>query len=149
MVMCTYCIPLMPNNMNRDDTCLIKRELHKNARLFTTVVDPRRFGTDPDLHHWLTDPDTALFVRGFQVSFAYYYLKVPYLLSVIWEKKAWRSKKNWRIRNKVFLNFFCLMIEGFIRIRTKNGGSGSGRPKNLWIRIHNTASIPPSCLTTN
>ncbi len=73
MVMCTYCIPLMPNNMNREDTCLIKRELHKNARLFTTVVDPRRFGTDPD---------TALFVRGFQVSFAYYYLKVPYLSSV-------------------------------------------------------------------
>jgi hypothetical protein len=36
-----------------------------------------------------------------------------------------------------FSDYFCLMIEGSGSIPLTNG-SGSGRPKNIWIRIRNT-----------
>jgi hypothetical protein len=45
---------------------------HKRSQK-STALDPRRFHMDPDLrirspYHWFTDPDPALFFRGFQVS---------------------------------------------------------------------------------
>jgi hypothetical protein len=33
-----------------------------------------------------------------------------------------------------FSNFFCLLIEGFTGSTPLSDGSGSGRPKNMWIR---------------
>ncbi len=41
------------------------------------------------------------------------------------------SQNSW---NQGFSNYFCMMIEG-----SMTSGSGSGRPKNMWIRIRNTA----------
>jgi hypothetical protein len=39
------------------------------------------------------------------------------------------------ITNQGFLLF--LLVDGRIRVRTNNDGSGSERPKNIQIRIHN------------
>jgi hypothetical protein len=92
-------------------------------------LDP---GLDPDL-----DPDSGIFVNDLQdtnkkiikkKSFsAAYSLKVHLQCTSFFEdKKSKRSNKT------VFsLYYFCLMIEG----------SGSKRPKNIWILqiwIHNT-----------
>jgi len=87
------------------------------------------------------DPNAAIFVIDLQGAnkkimlekclSAYYFLKV-YLLhfSKIKSPKEVTSK-----RNQGFSYYFCLMIEGSgsgsIHL-TK--GSGSGRPKNTWIR---------------
>ncbi len=48
-------------------------------------------------------------------------------------------KKSQNSRNQVFSYFFCLTTEGAGSGSVPlNNGSGSGRPKNLWIRIRNT-----------
>ncbi len=66
---------------------------------------------------------------------ACYFLKV-HLHTVIFQKKLQNS------RNQGSSYYFCLMMEGFgagsgsIHL-TKE--SGSGRPKNMWIRIRDTA----------
>ncbi len=76
----------------------------------------------------------------FSNFFASYFLKI-HLHQSSKIKKSQRSQKTVEI--KVFLTFFCcLMMQGVriqIRIHTNNDRSRSGRPKNLRIRIHNTA----------
>ncbi len=63
-------------------------------------------------------------------------LKSTVFLSFFKDKKSKRSHKLVR-RNQGFSYYFCLMIEGSASISLTNG-SGSGRPKNMWIRIRNT-----------
>jgi hypothetical protein len=65
---------------------------------------------------------------------AYYFLKVH----LHHFSKIKRQKESQNRRNQGFSYYFCMMIEG--------SGSGSGRPKNMWIRwiririqIRNTA----------
>jgi hypothetical protein len=50
--------------------------------------------------------------------------------------------QHWlRIVPQGFSYYFCMMIEGSGSIPLTSGaGSGSWRPKNMWIRIRNTAS---------
>ncbi len=95
---------------------------------------------DPCL--WLMDPDPAIFVIDLQdasqklifnkIFSAYYFLKV--FLHHFSKTKSQKESQN--SRNQGFSYYFCMMIEG----------SGSGRPKNMWIRwnririrIRNTA----------
>ncbi len=52
------------------------------------------------------------------------------------DKKSKRSHKT--VGNQCFSYYFCLMMEGSVPL---TNGSGSGRPKNIWIlriRIRNT-----------
>ncbi len=60
--------------------------------------------------HWLTDPDPALFVIGFQNAnkirfFAYYLLNVGTFTPVFKDNKSLRSHK--RVEIEVFLNFLA------------------------------------------
>ncbi len=56
------------------------------------------------------------------------------------------QKESQNCRNQGFSYYFFMMIKGS-RSRAGSGsipltnGSGSGRPKNMWIRIRNTGSI--------
>jgi hypothetical protein len=64
---------------------------------------------------------------------AYYFLNVQYMYIIIKDKKSKRSHKAFEI--KVFSYFFYLVIEGSGSIPLTDGsGSGSRRPKNMWIR---------------
>jgi len=100
---------------------------------------------DPDSN---PDPDPAIFVIDlqdaskkliFEHNFsAYYFLKV-YLHHFSKIKSQTESQNS---RNQGFSYYFCMMIEGSGSI-TLTSGSGSGRPKNMWIRwirIRNTAN---------
>ncbi len=96
-------------------------------------MDPDQ-DSDPD-----TDTDPAIFVIDlqdankklifFKINSAFYFLKVHlHHFSKIKKKK----KESQNSRNQGFSYYFCMTIEG----------SGSGRPKNMWIRwirIRNTA----------
>jgi hypothetical protein len=74
----------------------------------------------PDPYHWITDPDSALFFSRFQdankknkffIGFLLYYLLTEgTFTSVFTDNKQIRSHKIVEIR--VFLNFFCLLMEG-------------------------------------
>ncbi len=78
--------------------------------------------------HWMTDPDPALFVRGFRdgnkkfVFFILDFFIVCTFTTVFKDSKSLRSHKTVEI--KVFL-FFCFLMEG----------TESWRPINLRIRI--------------
>jgi hypothetical protein len=70
-----------------------------------------------------------------------------YILKIHWNRfstsffKDKKSKKSQNNRNQGFSYYFCLMIEGSgsgSRSISLTNGSGSRRPKNLWIRIRNT-----------
>jgi hypothetical protein len=96
---------------------------------------------DPD-----SDPDPPIFVIDLQdaskkkffytIFSAYYFLKVH--LHHFSKIKSQKSHKI--VRNQGFSYYFCMMIEGseagagsgYIPLTS---GSGSGRPKNMWIRI--------------
>jgi hypothetical protein len=100
------------------------------------------------------DPDPAIFVIDRANIKLNFFFKVFLLITVLFEgsftsffkdKKSKRSHKTVGI--KVFLIF--LLDERRIRIRagrpvfiplTNGSGSGSRRPKNMWIRIRNTGS---------
>ncbi len=61
-----------------------------------------------------------------------------YMYIIFKDKKSKRSHKAVGI--KVFLTFFCLVIEGSSSgsrsiLMTDGSGSGSRRPKNIWIRL--------------
>ncbi len=79
---------------------------------------------------------------------AYYCLKVH--LHNFPKKKSQKESQN--SRNQGFSYYFCMMTEGS-GSKPLTNGSGSGRPKNRWIRIriHNTGSmfvvftVPVSC----
>ncbi len=72
---------------------------------------------------------------------AYYFWKVH--LHHFSKMKSQKESQN--SRNKSFSYYFCMMIEGSgSRSIPLTNGSGSGRPKNIWIRwirirIRNTA----------
>ncbi len=85
-----------------------------------SVSNPWRFYTDPDRHHWLTDPDTALFCSNFQDAntkvkfcpkFFCFFLTEgkPIPSSVFKENKFLISHKN--CRNQGF-PFFYMLTEG-------------------------------------
>jgi hypothetical protein len=90
---------------------------------------------------WLVDPDPAIFVIDLQdaskklifntIFSAYYFLKVR--LHHFSKIKSLKESQN--RRNQGFSYYFCMMIEGsgsgYIPLTS---GSGSGRPKNMWIR---------------
>jgi hypothetical protein len=101
-------------------------------------------------------PDPAIFVIDLQdaskklifntIFSAYYFLK-PHLHHFL-EIKSQKESQN--SRNQGFSYYFCMMVEGSgSRAESGSGsipwtsGSGSGRPKNMWIRwirIRNTGS---------
>ncbi len=59
-------------------------------------------------------------------------------------KKSKRKSQN--SRNQGFSYYFCLLMEGSGSIPLTNGsGFGSGRLKNMWIRIRNTAFTDKFC----
>ncbi len=96
---------------------------------------------------WLVDLDPAIFVIDLQDASkklifntffsAYYFLKVH--LRHFWKIKSQKEPQN--SRNKGFSYYFCMMIEGSGSGAGSGSGSipltsrsGSGRPKNMWIR---------------
>jgi hypothetical protein len=87
------------------------------------------------------DPDPAIFVtdpskRKQKTNF--YKMFFCLLLFEGTFKSFFKDKKVGINRNQGFSYYFCLTIEGSGSIPLTNG-SGSGRPKNKWIRIRNTA----------
>ncbi len=90
---------------------------------------------DPCLRLMDPDPDPAVFFIDLQDSNKKL-IKKKILLegiftSFVKDKKSKRSHKTVGI--KVFLNYFCLIIEGSGSVPLTNG-SGSRRPKNIRIR---------------
>ncbi len=101
-------------------------------------ADPRLWLMDPD-----SDPDPAIFVidlqdarkkQFFNTNFStYYFLKVH--LHHFSKIKSQKESQN-STRNQGFPYYFCMMKEGSGSIPLTSGsGSGSWRPKNMWIRI--------------
>jgi hypothetical protein len=70
-----------------------------------------------------------IFLQSFS---AYYFLKVH----LHHFSKIKVKKKSQNSRNQGFSYYFCLMIEG----------SGSGRPKNMWIRWNTNINHGECCL---
>ena len=65
---------------------------------------------------------------------AYYVLKVHlHHFSMIKSQKESQNR-----RNQGFAYYFCMMIKSGAGSIPLTSGSGSGRPKNMWIRIRNT-----------
>ncbi len=100
---------------------------------------------------WLMDLDPAIFVIDLQdaskkliyntIFSAYYFLKVHlHHFSKIKSQKE--SQNRW---NQGFSYYFCIMIEGSgSGSISLTSGSGSERPKNMWIRwirIRNTPAL--------
>ncbi len=117
---------------------------------FFSVAEPWHFGVDPDPYPriYASDPDPGswsgsrfrilLFSsltfrmpaknKFFNTIFsAYYFLKVH--LHHFSKIKSQKESQN--SRNQGFSYYFCMMIEGSIPLIS---GSGSWRPKNMWIR---------------
>jgi hypothetical protein len=100
---------------------------------------------DPCL--WLFVPDPTILVIDLQdaskklifntIFSAYYFLKL-YLHNFF---KIKSQKESQISKNQGFSYYFCIMIEGSGSI-PQTSGSGSGRPKNMWIRIRNTGYNP-------
>jgi hypothetical protein len=96
------------------------------------------------------DPDPAIFVIDLQdaskklifntIFSTYYFLKVH--LHHFSKIKSQKESQN--RRNQGFSSYFCMMIEGAgsgsIHL-TSGSGSGSRRPKNMWIRWIKTLLI--------
>ncbi len=117
------------------------REIFFLCSKIFSVADPWHFGVDPDpeIHaSRLMDPDLdadpAFFIIHLQdankVFLQITFFKVHF-------SKIKSKKKSQHSRNQGFSYYFCLMIEGYGAgsIPLTNGsGSGSRRPKNMWIR---------------
>jgi hypothetical protein len=95
---------------------------------------------DPDLA-----PDPAIFVRDLRgankkLFFSKVFLLITfsrYIYIIFLRLKVF--KKSQSCRNQGFSYNFCLMIEGLESASAPlTNGSGSKRPKNILIRIHNT-----------
>ncbi len=79
--------------------------------------------------------------KFFNTIFSAYY----FLLHLHHFSKIKSQKESLNSRNQGFSYFFCMMIEGSGSIPLTSG-SGSGRPKNTWIRwirIRNTDKKTP------
>jgi hypothetical protein len=99
---------------------------------------PLTYGSGSCLvRQWLTRSQQKI-CFFFQSDFAYYVLFDGTFTSVFKGKTSIRSKNNAVVETKYFLTVLFLLVDGRIRIRTNNDGSGSGRPKNIRIRSHNT-----------
>jgi hypothetical protein len=92
---------------------------------------------DPDPAIFLIDLQNANKKQIFNTFFSsYYFMNVHF--HHFSKKNSQKELQN--TRNKGFSYYFCMKIEG-----SRSGsipltsGSGSGRPKNMWIRIRNTA----------
>ncbi len=90
---------------------------------------------------WLMDPDPAIFVIDLQDDSKNYFLTQFFCLLLFectftsfFKDKCQKESQN--RRNQSFSYYFCMMIEGSGSIPLTSG-SGSTRPKNMWIR--NTA----------
>jgi hypothetical protein len=89
---------------------------------------------DPCLDYWIRirilDPDPAIFVIDLQdarkkLLFKHHFfclLLFGGTFTSFFKEKSQKESQN--SRNQGFSHYFCMMIEG----------SGSGRPKNMWIR---------------
>ncbi len=105
-----------------------------------SVADPWHFGVDPDpdprsmpltngsgscyFRHWPSRYQQKLIFLT-QFFSAYYFLELHlHHLSKIKSQKESQNSSN----QGFFFYYFCMTIEG----------SGSGKPKNMWIRIRNT-----------
>jgi hypothetical protein len=55
-----FCVTRIPQS-TRNFTSVNKT--HKKEDVFRIVPDSQRFYTDTDPHHWITDPDPALFLQ--------------------------------------------------------------------------------------
>ncbi len=85
--------------------------------------------------HWPSRCQQKKKKKNFNTIFpAYYFLKVHlHHFSTI---KSQKDSQN--SRNQGFSYYFCMMIEGSGSGSIPlTSGSGSGRPKNMWIRIRN------------
>ncbi len=122
------------------------------SMLMRSVPDPWHFGVDPDPAIFVIDLQDASKKLIFNTIFsAYYFLKIHlHHFSKIKSQKESQNRGN-----QGFSYYFCMMIEGSgsgagsvsgsIPL-TSGFGSGSGRPKNMWIRwirirIRNTAYV--------
>ncbi len=83
---------------------------------------------DPCL--WLMDLDPAIFVTDLQDAIKKLIFSANYFLKLHLHNfsKIKSQKESQNSRNQGFSYYFCMIIEG----------SGSARPKNMWIRIRNT-----------
>ncbi len=93
---------------------------------------------DPDPAIFIIEPSRCQQKTNLLTQFfsAYYFLKVH--LHHISKIKSQKESPN--SRNQGFFYYFCMMIEGSGSIPLTSG-SGSERPKNMWIRwirIRNT-----------
>ncbi len=89
---------------------------------------------------WPVDLDPAVLVLGLQDSYKklFFFLFITfwrYIYIIFLRYKVIKKSENRRNQGSSY--YFCLMIEGFGSVPLTNG-SGSRRPKNIWIRIHNT-----------
>jgi hypothetical protein len=97
------------------------------------------FGSKFGSGSWILDPDPAILVIDLQhaskklifntIFSAYNFLK-EHLHNF---SKIKSQKESQNIRNQGFSNYFYMMIEGSGSIPLTSG-SGSWRPKNMWIR---------------
>jgi hypothetical protein len=98
--------------------------------------DPRIHASDYwiQIRFWIPDPDPAIFVIDLQDVSQKQIFLTQFFLPITFEgtlhldhfSKIKRQKESQNSRNQGFSYYFCMMIEG--------SGSGSGRPKNMWIR---------------
>jgi hypothetical protein len=109
------------------------------------------------------DPDPAIFFIALQDANQNIFLKNSFLLITFrrYIYIIFKDKKSKEVTKQKESRFFLLFLLGDRRIRILSGsragsipltyesGSGSRRPKNMWIRIRNTdskESIPPACV---
>jgi hypothetical protein len=144
-------------------TATYTQNWHKTLRQHTVAFEPvlrsMKFwygsgSADPHLTYgsgsWRV-PDFAIFVSDLQdVN------KVFLLIILLFEgtfTSFFEDKKSQNNRNHCFSDYFCVMIEGS-GSRAASGsltnGSGSGRPKNIWIlRIRIRIQIRNTGLNTS
>ncbi len=108
-------------------SCKFFRPLNNEVN---SVPDPRRFGMDPVTNH-------ALFFSGCQDAFLRtVLLTLGIFTSLFKDNKSWRGHKT--IEIKVFLNFFCLLMEGSasVQLITDPDGPKLTDPTDLlhWLR---------------
>ncbi len=113
-------------------------------------MDPWHFGADPDPQILTTDlririlpfSSVASKMPQQKISFfsTFFCLLFWNYISIKLQRLKVKNKSQ-TVESKVFLTFLLDDRRIRIRICTNNDGSGSGRPKNLRIRFHNTVFV--------